>query len=253
MKLYISVVSHDHGNIISELDVLGPLSEYFTVVIKSNTDDKKLLNYCFKYPKIILINMSYGLGFGENNNFVYKYCAQSLNIELQDYFLILNPDVYFSVNQCELLVDNIRSYNHDFITINLFKDYDKKVHDNSIRRFPNLLILMRKFFRLETDYNIDKKIIKSPMTVDWAAGSFLCIKSDIYADLNGFDEQYFMYYEDVDLCYRAKSNGINLIYLPFIHAIHLGAFKNRKIFSRHNYWYIKSVLRFLIISYLSNK
>ena len=72
MKLYISVVSHGHGNTISELDSLGPLSDHFTVIIKNNTSDKALLDYCLKYPKIILIDDSYGLGFGGNNNFIYK-------------------------------------------------------------------------------------------------------------------------------------------------------------------------------------
>ncbi|MEE9455415.1 MAG: glycosyltransferase family 2 protein [Paracoccaceae bacterium] len=253
MKLYISVVSHGHGNTISELDSLGPLSDHFTVVIKNNISDKALLDYCLKYPKITLIDGTYGLGFGGNNNFIYKYCCQSLYIEPQDYFLVLNPDVYFSVNQCRSFIDAITIDKMDFVTINLFKNFENTVFDNSIRNFPSLSILVRKFVGIETAYNIDKQLVKSPVSVDWAAGSFLCFRSALYARLDGFDERYFMYYEDVDICYRAKLNGFDLIYLPFIRAVHLGAFNNRKLLSQHHYWYVKSVIRFLVMSYSGMK
>ena len=249
MKLYISVVSHGHGNTISELDSLGPLSDHFTVIIKNNTSDKALLDYCLKYPKIILIDGSYGLGFGGNNNFIYKYCCQSLHIDPQDYFLVLNPDVYFSVNQCKNFIDKLTVNKVDFVTINLFKNFEKTVFDNSIRSFPSLSILICKFFGIATNYHVDKQLIETPVAVDWAAGSFLCFRSALYARLGGFDERYFMYYEDVDICYRAKLNGVELIYLPSIRAVHLGAFNNRKLLSRHHYWYVKSVTRFLVMSY----
>ncbi|MDE1292895.1 hypothetical protein [Vibrio aestuarianus] len=85
--------------------------------------------------------------------------------------------------------------------------------------------------------------------VDWAAGSFLVFQADLYKKLNGFDENYFMYFEDVDICFRArKYYDQNVVYLSNIKAIHQGGYQNRKIFSKHFRWYFSSLLRFLFKS-----
>ncbi|EGR3506856.1 glycosyl transferase family 2, partial [Vibrio parahaemolyticus] len=77
---------------------------------------------------------------------------------------------------------------------------------------------------------------------------FIAIKAIHYKKLNGFDENYFMYCEDIDLCYRSKQEGESVLYLPNISAIHFAAHNNRKLLSKHFYWHLKSVFRFLITS-----
>jgi hypothetical protein len=84
------------------------------------------------------------------------------------------------------------------------------------------------------------------MTVDWAAGSFLLFRSGMYTELNGFDTSYFMYCEDIDICWRAKVKVKSpVVYLPHIKALHYAKHANRNVFSKHFYWHVKGVLRFL--------
>ncbi|MDP5132958.1 MAG: glycosyltransferase family 2 protein, partial [Paraglaciecola sp.] len=77
-------------------------------------------------------------------------------------------------------------------------------------------------------------------------GAFLVFKSSIYEQLAGFDTSYFMYYEDVDICLRYyKISGHGICFLKNIHATHIGAYQNRRFFSKHFFWYLRSLARFL--------
>ena len=86
--------------------------------------------------------------------------------------------------------------------------------------------------------------------IDWCAGSFMGFSIDTYHKLKGFDEGYFMYCEDIDLCYRAKSLGINIKYFENIKALHLAQHSNRKFMSKSFRWHLKSIFRYLFISRL---
>jgi GT2 family glycosyltransferase len=60
--------------------------------------------------------------------------------------------------------------------------------------------------------------------VDWAQGSFLLVRTDVWHTLNGLDERYFMYAEDVDFCKRIWDAGFRCAYLPHRQYLHWGGF-----------------------------
>lgn len=62
----------------------------------------------------------------------------------------------------------------------------------------------------------------------------------------GFDERYYMYCEDIDLCYRLKLKKIKLVYLPQFKAIHLAMHENRKILSKAFRWHVSNAIYFII-------
>lgn len=244
MTVYISVISHEHSELINELSCLSTLSHHFKVVIKSNrpNDSFDELN---KSPKFYWINEQYGCGFGHNNNIVFKYCKSELAMSDNDTFIVLNPDVVISVDEIELLVNDMRLNKVKLSAINLYKDIERTIYDNSIRKFPSLFQFIKSFIGLGNSSLVDKDILTLPSSVDWAAGSFLAFEAGHYAALNGFDENYFMYCEDIDICYRSYLKGHQVIYYPNIKALHLTKHANRKLFSKHFYWHVTSVIRFL--------
>ena len=122
-------------------------------------------------------------------------------------------------------------------------DRDFKEYDPGIRYFPNMMTYFKSFF-LSLGYSYDKSIIYEPKTVDWASASFLGFKSSFYQKLNGFDEGFFMYCEDIDICARAKADGTALTFIPSIKAVHMAQKKNWNIFSKHFWWHLKSILRY---------
>ncbi|CCN70296.1 glycosyltransferase [Vibrio nigripulchritudo] len=240
MALFISVINHNHDDMICANPTLSKLSAQHAVIIKSNSiATEKLKNYC-DTSKITLIQGDTAKGFGANNNEVFEYLQHT--IQPDDYFLVLNPDVEITNNSINDLLAQVKRYNSDISTINLFKDEHYTIHDNSIRKYPKLLGPLRSLAGLKRHDVFDKSLVTSPTKIDWAAGSFLLFKAACFETLKGFDEKFFMYFEDADICTRANKNGFNVCYFPDIKAIHYASHQNRNVFSKHFYWYCVSTL-----------
>ena len=97
------------------------------------------------------------------------------------------------------------------------------------------------------DYRSTRASCKSPdhqQPHDWVAGMFMLFPADAYRLVNGFDERYFMYLEDVDICRRLNKNGLRVLYSDAVEIVHDGQFASRKNL-RHFFWHVSSLLRFL--------
>ena len=203
MRVFISVVSHGHGELIESLRCLEKLSEKFSVVLKDNKNESNLKEYC-KHNNIIYLSSDIPKGFGENNNIIFNYCISELKMQSDDIFIIMNPDVIVEENELIKLKNKMICENIEFATINLYKDRDYKIYDPSIRNYPGILDFVSGYLGFSNKTIINKSSINSNTTVAWAAGSFLALKSYIYKEVGGFDIRYFMYCEDIDICMRIK-------------------------------------------------
>lgn len=242
MSVFICVVSHGHGNVIRELNCLVELANYHNVVVKFNKSEPELRSYLLEHG-VDFIDSNYMNGFGANNNIVFEYCVNSKGMNQDDFFIVLNPDVFIAAHQVNSLVEKMKCNGVKFACANLYRSFDFDVYDNSIRRFPSVFDFLSSFMGCNRTI-INKDEIDSPCSVDWAAGSFLAFTASHYTSLCGFDESYFMYCEDVDICYRSKMLGIDLVYFPDIKMVHLASHSNRNFFSRHFVWHVKSALLF---------
>ncbi|EGW82559.1 glycosyltransferase [Escherichia coli STEC_94C] len=244
MRVFISVVSHGHGELIESLRCLEKLSEKFSVVLKDNKNESNLKEYC-KHNNIIYLSSDIPKGFGENNNIIFNYCISELKMQSDDIFIIMNPDVIVEENELIKLKNKMICENIEFATINLYKDRDYKIYDPSIRNYPGILDFVSGYLGFSNKTIINKSSINSNTTVAWAAGSFLALKSYIYKEVGGFDIRYFMYCEDIDICMRINSYGYKLVYIPTIKAIHIARHNNRRFLSKHFYWHLRSALIYL--------
>ncbi|HCL5277181.1 TPA: glycosyltransferase family 2 protein [Salmonella enterica] len=196
---------------------------------------------------MLLINERYHLGFGANNNYIYKTNKKNKKIKDDDYIIILNPDVNVTTCVIKELINTMHKDNISIASINLYKDDNFTLFDNSIRNWPTFKDFFSSFIGKKNKSIIDKNLIHEPVHIDWAAGSFLALSASLYNKLKGFDEGYFMYCEDIDICYRASILQERMMYYPHFKAVHYAAHANRKIFSKHFFWHLKSICRFLLI------
>ncbi|ARR49843.1 glycosyltransferase family 2 protein [Photobacterium damselae subsp. damselae] len=245
MSVYISVVSHGHSDLINNLGCLQLLSKDFFIILKSNKDGDNFSDLA-KEEKVHWLDKDYGLGFGHNNNINYQYCINELGMNNDDLFIVFNPDVFINADEIYKLLSLMEKDHIDFSCINLFKDKELSIYDNSIRKFPSLFQFVKSFLGLGNDTVLNKDLITCSTPVDWAAGSFLAFTANRYNQLKGFDESYFMYCEDIDICYRSYKQDVPIYYYPQIKALHYAKHANRKLFSKHMYWHISSVFRFLL-------
>lgn len=251
MSLYISVVSHGHEKIIKTINCLPKLAELSSVqvILLDNLGQAGLKSYCNQNTLEYIPNTE-TKGFGENNNIVFQYCEKELGMKQNDLFLVLNPDVNISTHTLEELLSYVKKDASKMATINLYKDRFLSIPDYSIRKFPSFINFLYSFIGLGNSTIIQKDLIEKPTVVDWAAGSFLIFEVSLYRELGGFDESYFMYCEDIDICWRGKQmSNAELIYYPDVMAVHLAQHANRKVLSRHFYWHVKSMFRYLAMHY----
>ncbi|MFT5636897.1 MAG: N-acetylglucosaminyl-diphospho-decaprenol L-rhamnosyltransferase [Cognaticolwellia sp.] len=246
-KFIIAIISHGHLDYISGNVELQKISnrDDVTVIIKDNLKEKLLEALC-KHTGYTYITSPEVLGFGENNNYCFDYAQKNIPTSSADWFLVVNPDVIIECKEFDKLVFELNNNDGDFFTPNLFKNNGYTTPENSIRRFASFINLLNPFLLkpINTPYN--KVYLKDKSCIEWASGAFLCIKVDLFTAVNGFNGAYFMYYEDVDLCFRLMQKGVPLRFLKNIKAVHKGEYKNRSIFSKHFRWYLTSLFRFLI-------
>lgn len=247
--IYVSVVSHGHFEIISKLNSLPALAsdEQIKVCVKDNLSSHEMRTYCAAH-KIDYVVTNKSQGFGENNNLIYHFYSEEITDD--DYFVILNPDVYVDPTTLKLAINNMQDRDVKLATINLFRDQDYTVYDNSVRSFQKLKDFIKSYFFKKNTTIVKKEEIHSPTFVDWAAGSMLIFKSGLYKRLHGFNEMYFMYCEDIDICWRAKQYfSERVLYLPHLRGVHHAQFSNRRFLSKHFIWHVKSIIIFLSYKY----
>ncbi|EOI5752642.1 glycosyltransferase family 2 protein [Enterobacter hormaechei] len=158
----------------------------------------------------------------------------------------MNPDVVITLESLDALATTIEREKYNFATINLYKDKDFEICDPCIRKFPSFKDFLSSYLGFENKTVVNKSQIFEPIEVDWAAGSFLAVKSSYFNKVNGFNPKYFMYCEDIDFCMRMKSAGAKLIFIPDIKAMHLARHNNRKFLSKHFYWHLRSMFIYLL-------
>lgn len=81
-----------------------------------------------------------------------------------------------------------------------------------------------------------------PIEVEQLIGAFLFMRRELFEDLHGFDERFFVYYEEVDFSYRAKAAGFSSVYLPGSSAFHHGGYSSEKVRSRRLVYALRSRL-----------
>lgn len=246
-NIYISIVSHGHDELISSNLKLYEISQISNVkvVVKDNLQSEVLERFCSD-RNYGYLSSSMKMGFGENNNHVFDHCRK-IGMSDNDWFLCLNPDVSIDVENFERLSRLLAIEEGQIYTVNLFKDKFYKNTENSLRYFPNWARALNMLFSGSVTKAYDKNQLSDRAKVDWASGAFLIFRVGIYEQIGGFDRSFFMYYEDVDICYRAyKQYGYSVCFLKSVKAVHAGAYQNRNILSAHFRWYLKSLFLFLI-------
>lgn len=248
MRLFISVVSHLHHDIIINLDSIKLLSSFpnIELVCRDNLAVEKLKHYCDKYGVHYLANNKQQ-GFSANNNANYLYCKFELGMQEDDYFIMVNPDVFISTENVQRLIDSLACQHIDLASANLFLDREEMVVDDNIRTYPKFVNFIETYLFNKRSTMVDRKAGLPEGGEYWASCSFMIVKAAIYNSLNGLDERYYMYCEDIDFCLRAKKAGIPLNYLEEVKAVHFRRCASKRFLSKYFFWHVHSVFKYSFV------
>lgn len=204
----VSIVSHAHGAMVARLvSQLLEFPEISKIIVTKNIAEMLILPAS---AIIHIIENKSPKGFGENHNFAFTKISEK-------YFCPLNPDIKFISNPFPGLIEDIKLNNVQLVAP-LVLNEDGDVED-SVRYFPTPSSIIKKLvFKNQGHYRFSQN--ENIFSPEWVAGMFMFFRSSSYKKLNGFDEKYFLYYEDVDICIRLWRNGMVLIVDPSICVIH---------------------------------
>jgi N-acetylglucosaminyl-diphospho-decaprenol L-rhamnosyltransferase len=232
----VSIVSHRQNSLVNEL--LGDLARHcagdIPIVLTENVPDAVSLATEPFADRMQLIRNPQPRGYGANHNAAFAHCRTP-------FFCVANPDIRLAADPFPALLDSLRDERIG-VAGPLVRNPAGAVED-SARRFPTAGSLLMKFFseKAAPDYPADR----GPVEVDWIAGMFMLLRSEAFRSASGFDEAYFMYYEDVDLCRRLRGAGKSVLYNPGAEVVHDARRGSRRDFAlmrRH----AASMLRFLL-------
>lgn len=214
-------------------------------VVDNASEDDSAAMVRTKFPSVHLIENERNLGFGAGNNRAIPHTRGR-------YVLFLNSDTIVCPGALDALIDYADTRPDAAVFGPKLLNADGSLQ-YSCRSFPNLgtgffrnTPLGRLFpkNRFSTEYLLSDWDHSTPRDVDWVSGSALMIRRDVLIQLGGFDEGYFMYCEDVDLCYRVHQLGYRVAYYPGAVIYHIIGRSSDLVPTRMTYEFHRSMYRF---------
>lgn len=229
----VSIVSHGHGAMVDGLiSALSKLPEVSQIIVTRNIPEKVSSH---GVASITEIENVLPRGFGANHNAAFAQCRQP-------FFCPLNPDIEITGNPFPQLLSALDERGVALVAP-LILAPDGRVED-SVRRFPGVFSLLRKAVG-GNDGRYQVTPGQHDFYPEWVAGMFMLFGSAYFKRLGGFDEHFFLYYEDVDICVRAWRQGMQILVCPQVAVIH-DARRDSHRSLRHLRWHLKSMARYFL-------
>ena len=223
--------------------------KYEIIVVDNDSKDAIGDILTWQYPEIIFIQNKYNMGMGAGNNVGIKK-AQG------EYIIIMNPDTIAFKNTF-LKIYNFIYNDHSIGMVGPMQlNPDKSVQDSCFRWYNLFTPFYRRTFFGNFRFakkDLDRFLLKDydrkkEKDVDWLLGSFLFCRGKVFDEVGLFDERYFLYMEDTDLCRRFWARDWRVVYYPNAKIVH-----NHIRQSAQERWYkffTRNTLRTHILSWI---
>jgi hypothetical protein len=214
--LHVSIVSHAQGEyvrrLLTSLARLVSDAELFVTITQNVPEEVEFCRERLPFGIDILHNPQ-PLGFAANHNNAFKSGSHLA----REYFCVLNPDVVITTNIFRPLCQRLFRHPQIGVIGPLVFNSAGELED-SMRSFPTPLSLLHR--ALQGRKTETWKLHEGLYHPDWIAGMCMIYRTQIFASVGGFDERYFLYYEDVDLCCRLRLAGYQVVVDPLSSIVH---------------------------------
>lgn len=244
VKLSASIVAYNNYDDIKE--ALASMEEHTSsgllkkvfivdngVAVSSPSATEEFKTFACELKDVEYIDAEGNLGFGKGHNTVLDRIDS-------EYHAIVNPDILFCEDAFAKIVKWMDEHNDVGMVIPDIRDeYGKRqlVYREELTVFDMFVRFFCKglFPRRIRKHTLQDKDYSKPFQVPFGQGSFLVVRTDLFKELNGFDDNFFMYAEDADLCKRVNQVS-KLMYFPGARVIHKwekGSHGNKILFKYH--------------------
>ena len=205
--IFVSYKSDSHFK--KNIDII----KLFNTIIVDNYGGTDLSNYLENYPKIKYLKCLSNLGFGAAANLGVKNAGTS-------YVILLNPDIIFDVQSIKNLCEGFLLYDNTGVAgPSLYTNKGAK-RSNSSLSYVKKKIIRNKFERLIYK-KLANNLSEGNISCDYIIGCAMLFNKNFFLKIGGFDTNFFMYFEDNDICDRINSYNKMVLEIPTSRMIHL--------------------------------
>jgi N-acetylglucosaminyl-diphospho-decaprenol L-rhamnosyltransferase len=232
--LHLSIVSHGQAALVGALLAdLAPIASGhgMHITVTSNVPEEPPAIPGELAGVVDCVTNAEPRGFGANHNRAFSRVDAP-------YFCVMNPDLRIREDPFPRLLAAFADPSVG-LAAPAALDPSGALQDNA-RALPTPLKVLA---RLRSAPHAPDYPIAQPAFVDLVAGFFMLFRSAVFRDLDGFDERYFLYYEDIDLCCRLRLGGRKIAWIPAARVVHDARRASHRN-PRYLAWHVASVLRF---------
>jgi GT2 family glycosyltransferase len=182
------------------------------------------------FPDVKLYDLPKNIGFGRANNIAMRDAKG-------DYILVVNPDTILGEDTLGVMIDFMKSHPECGVSGCKLLNADGSFQVSCRRGFPSPWASFTKLFGLASifpnsplfaQYNLTYLPVDETYEIDALAGAFMLLSREAFEKTGGFDEDFFMYGEDIDLSYRIKKAGLNVYYVHSTSTVHFKGESTRR-------------------------
>jgi GT2 family glycosyltransferase len=198
-------------------------SSYSIIVVDNNSSDDTASMVQTQFPNVRFVANAQNVGFAGANN-------QAMSLVQSRYTMLLNPDTIVRSGAIDLLVRFLDTHENVWAAGPALFNNDGSPQRTGVR-FPtnwNLLVealFLDRFFPHSKLFGAHRELYKEfsqPREVDFVQGSCLVVRQSAIERVGLLDEQFFMYFEETDWCFRIKQAGGSVMYVPQAEIVHFG-------------------------------
>jgi GT2 family glycosyltransferase len=192
-------------------------------VVDNGSCDGSVEMMAREFPEVRVVPAGRNLGFAAANNVAFALAQGK-------YLVLLNSDAFLATGALERAYEHMESEPHTGLAGGRLIGEDGSWQP-SARQFPSLLNDFLSFSGLAHRFGKSRFWGRADRTwadplqetgTDWVPGAFSIIRTSVLEEVGRFDESFFLYYEEVDLCRRIKAAGYAIRYWPDVVVVHLG-------------------------------
>ena len=189
------------------------------IIIINNNDSKIILNNTYNDLNIKIIEISKNIGYSKAINI-------GVNKSKYSTIITMNPDVVIYEDTIVNMYDYFKENNNAGVLGCKVLNTNKSFQLSSRRKLPTLNVILPYLLKFHylgftNNYNYMELSKDKIHLVDSVSGAFMMFSKKVYNLVDGFDERFFLYFEDTDFCLKVKNKGYNIIYYPLSKIIHV--------------------------------
>ena len=248
-NVVILIVIHNHFDFIDQLlescAAIPGIKKYICDAASSDGSFEKVVEFCSNKNDFNYCHVDKLYGFSKNNNdLIRRYNLQDKNL------ILLNPDCFFDKFSFYEFLKIVSDDGLVGVAAPKLTNLDGSTQ-KSWNSFPSAIdfLLNRLGFPLNNKNKKKDEALKGDgkiYSIDWAYGAFLYISKELIVESSVLDERYRLYCEDADVCMMAHSKGMSVVGVDVNGVFHALQNKSASVFSRSNFWNIKSGIKFLL-------